>query len=479
MNIKVDTFGEVLNKLIVSKRITPEKICEKMGIKSQTTLIRIINNQSSLKKINSFFEEFIRINPLHLVKYEEDLLREALIVNNLGVDNYIAVRKMLAFVSRMPEGAPCICQKSFGNLPHTVRTLDDVFKLYIGLKSVKVLILNSVFGGVVTAISTLLELSDGTKVDADHYLSTPKEHAQGITSFINLLSLINHPNYNCYQSPFLFAEEAQFVNTFNNMIVAVKEDKQGKKYTDIISFCSETDFWILYNVQSTASFDFYYQTFENIKINHYPLKQSVGEKNDTDAFVGLIEKRLEVENTTDEIHIQSEFNHKWIPPEIMFGITEDMKIRDVVRDLHRKVHWHLNNNTKKYTHILTKKGIINFIEKGKITNFEQYFLPMTQEEIKKTLQNVIDVCNNNRNISLHFLKNDINYNDYIYTLFENKYLIFRESNTYNQKGNYYCQIATDYIMNSFSFFVKNHLIVNYCYSHEESLEFIQNLLDEM
>jgi hypothetical protein len=65
-----------------------------MGIKSQTTVSRVINDKCSYKAAKDFYDQLLLTNFLHLTPVEIDALNRSLEINRIGLDAYLACQSM-------------------------------------------------------------------------------------------------------------------------------------------------------------------------------------------------------------------------------------------------------------------------------------------------------------------------------------------------------------------------------------------------
>ncbi len=482
MNINAKTFGQVLTQLISEKGLSPELICKKMGIKSQTTLSRIMNDKSTVKKVSTFFSDFLQVNPLDLVEFEKDMLREGLIVNKMGLDNYIVAKKMLSFVNQNLAPLPCICKESFGEIDLSVRTLKDFFDTYKKYKKIHLSMLNSIYDGVIDALSYLLSFSDQLDISIEHYISAEKKMSKSISDFILLLSVINNPNYHCYLSPYIRADQFEFINSFNNMTLVLKTDFEDNKYIDILYLNKDNAFTVLSNLNSEETYQFYSNIFNTMTRQHNSIKSDVMYGPGIENYLELSEKWLEYELKYEDIEIKPMFDIKVFPPSIVKKLFNELekpyekrKI-DKFLEIQEKRFENFASRSKHNIMILTKKGIIDFANNGKTLYHGVGRKGFTKDEVRQILETFILTCDSNPNIHFYLLKNEINYNNFMYHLFTNNFLFINDERQYYNEIKYCCLIKTDYIIEGFEFFVKNELLINYVYSTKESIEFLKEVI---
>lgn len=479
MDYTVNTFGEALYQILRKKNVSVDNLCLRLNLKSKTTVSRILKDESSFEKAEEFCKSLIQVNPLNLLEFERKRLLEALEVNRIGKDEYIANKELIYFVTQKNSVSEIVCSGVFGHMPLHIRNISDLFDTYNQYEHIRVGAVNCITDGVAQALARYLSRYDNATVE--QYIPYEQSKAKNARQFVSVLSLLSFKKYNCYQAFFSGSSEFEILNRFNNMLVVMKSLPDNKRFVDIISLKSNNEFSVLYNQTDSFVFDFYTEIFDDMRRQHNPLKNPSQSKGLMETVIDLSTQFLNQERSFEQILIKPQFCFNSIAPDYISKLwVEDNVTAEKLGELLELQKQRFDNYTKrskKHIGIYTKQGILKFLETGQLSDHSPLLRAFTQNEAQAVIKTIIELTENSPMNEIYLLKNEINYNQYQYLLYGKHILYFSNGNTDYRQANFNNIINSSDLVTAFHDFIKNELIPNHCYSFKDSMDFIKSVVN--
>lgn len=474
MHTAVQTFGALLSELIAESGQSAESICRQMGIKSQTTLKRMMRDESSTKRTTAFLGDFTRINPLDLDEEAFERLREALRVKLLGYDDYVINRSMYAFFQAPPLAPPALCQKAFGGTPMTLTTL---FASYADYAQVDVQVMHCLFDSAIDALVQLLKQLEGPVLRVTQYISEETSPAKGIFHFFNLLDIMNHPRYQAF-----WMSRDRGGTQFGNCIFVNKTTQDGERLFDCICFTSNQSFMLLLDVRAIGVCAFYEDLCLFLRKQHEPFKTMVRCFKQMRPFIERTNELLLQERKQEEIEMKADFSLKCLPASLLenplrsfSGGASEAEQKEFL-ERHGKRYQAFCERKCPYLGLFTEEGARRFVERGRMDSWADELCRLRPNEIRMVLKNLIDLPARNPNIRFRLLKTKVRHWDYAYQLFGETELSLTDNKPVDAHHYYICSITTDYIVKGFSNFVRQELLPHHTHSTEKTQDFLRSLL---
>lgn len=127
-------------------------------------------------------------------------------------------------------------------------------------------------------------------------------------------------------------------------------------------------------------------------------------------------------------------------------------------------------------HILTKRGLLDFVKNGVLSDHFCYFRPFTVEEVKATLAFILEQLAKQDFLKILILKNDYALGNIQFSYYENKALWLFDSTSGYNRDYFEGFIDSVPILDVFNDFIKNELIPNHTWPESETIEFLKYLL---
>ena len=484
-----ETFGQALFRLMQDREMTVKKLTNLMNIKSSNTIARLLADKSSPNKIRSFYNDLVRINPLQLVGFEKEQLEEAIEISAEGADLYMANKQMLHFLQERSESPACICKQAFAGSGLFIDTLDDLLQSYLEFKTVSIMLQNCALGGVTRALKLLLEKCDGMDITIEHYVSANEGHTKEVKAFINLLDVMGHPDYSIFFSPYSYNSRNDFYNVYNNLMIVLKSDKDGNRFTDIITFHSENSFTVLHNIPGNNSYEFHMAQFHALRLQHNPVWEIQENSCDLSGILNYNSRLLELDTSRPLISVRTDISMCMVPPEIvldtldLFRIKKNSDENELFRRYQEVInirHQNFIKPVQPQMYLFSKAGIYNFLKEGKSKANVFGFRDLVPEESRRVISSILDVAGHSSATTFHLMKNELRYNNITYLLYGKDTLLidnYPGFQNYDARQSYNsCFVSTSKILNSFSGFLNNELLSRYVYTQEETIAFLKSLL---
>jgi hypothetical protein len=154
---------------------------------------------------------------------------------------------------------------------------------------------------------------------------------------------------------------------------------------------------------------------------------------------------------------------------------QNQQVQELVQIFqHRFTHYFKTNKTK--YHLFTKRGLMDFVNTGLLSDHYKFLRPFNCHERKTILEFLINQTETNSYCRINLLKNDYAIENFKFCYFENKTLYIIESSS--GYGEDYFGVAIDSIpvIDIFDDFIKNELLKYHVYTENETLEYLKYLL---
>ena len=470
------TFGETLAKLMKQKGVTIVRLCKSMHIKSQTTVTRILKDESSYEKTREFFEALKMFKPLGLLEKERNMLEKSLEVNKVGKDMYQARQEMLRFVNETAIVQRFTLQAAFGGGAQRVQTLVDLFAGYSGLASVKVYLLNCVFDGVIHVLAPYLR-DASIDFTVAQFVQDTEDIAASVRRFIALLPVMNYKRYQVYNTS---NGGLDSLNPFNNMMYVLKTTPDGRKLVDVVSFQPDDRFMLLCNQESGDAYAYYAALFDEMQAQSSPIKKELESEALADNLIEVSKRFLSFETAWQQLVIRPSFCFYTIDSDRLGdlcypGALPDDKKKEAM-EIHHERFVNYSQGGRAHTAIYTLRGLQSFMETGKFSDHLAIFRPFTQDEMQAVLRSLIEISEQQPMNAVHILKNEIIYNYAQYLLYGNAILFYCDGKADYEQMNFNYITNSQKIVDIFLDFVREDLIPKHCYSKEESLDILRSFL---
>ena len=479
------TFGETLEKYMKTNKITIDRLRASMGLKSNTSITRIIKDELSYKKIDEFYTKFITINPFRLVEYEKKQFVAALEVSRLGKETYAANSEMMYFLTKKPSPKPFVCARSYGAPGAGPGSVAELFKSYGACDDVRICMINCVYDDVIAGLIDCMKGRGGVRVE--HYIPNEEGVVKDVQNFISILPIINFPNYNCYRARFTHYNESEILNRFNNIIIALRKincaDLRGgagaRTSVDFVSLKNDNEFTCARDCEDPGMYDFFSDLFDNMKLQHNMMKESLNNSNVMESLLGVADTMLSLEQSWDQALIKPNFCFNALSAEALGALFDGWESDAAARhifEVQKQRHEIYCKKNKRHIGVYTAQGIADFLRTGRLSDHASVLRPFTGPESAEVLKKVISICEENPLNQIYLLKGNINYNNFQYSFFGRGLLYFCDQSTDYNGMNYSYITNSDKVVSVFYDFVMNELIPKHCLTAAESLETMKRML---
>jgi transcriptional regulator with XRE-family HTH domain len=478
------TFGEFLRNIMKDKNISVTKLTELTGIKSRNSIQRILKNEVSICAIQAFKERLLKVTSLDLSPYELQQLGQAIEVTKIGKDAFHA-RKILSQLFDSPS-----CRINSENL--TVRNpvhgknilLRELFASYQSFSKIRFLIFNMISLEFTNELIHLMKNSPPGFISVSQILYVGDNPSHNAAAFTVFFSLFNFENYQVYSISDGDVPENQ-LSIIPNSVVVDKETLGTAHFTDLITLDADNRFSFIADLPDHTLYSFHSYHFEKMKIKAKSMKRTPSQSNPIDRVISICDACLPLEKSSAKYIVKHSVSTTMIPFSILndmviemnyFGRSkDDPQIRKMLEIFNERFYTMYHTKASK-VNLVTKRGLLDFVTSGLMSDHFCYLRPFTKKEIKIILEFIIEQLENNSYFKILLLKNDYAIGNIEFTYFEDRLLWVSDTCSGYRNDYYEGVLDSAPILRIFDDFIKNELIQNHTLPEAESIEFLKHLI---
>lgn len=477
------TFGECLDSLLKSKKISVSGLAEATGTKSRNSIRRILKDECSINVMEAFNSKLIESDPLALSEAEREQLAQALEVSKVGMDTYQARKILLQLFDnsgqiRKSENPLALNPATKETIP--LRELFATYKVYAKLNLV---IYDAVSSEFSDELVDMIRNSASTHISVSQLLYLRNSSIHNAETFASIFKLFNYEHYNLYSTPSEPVLDKTAVPS--GFIIIDKETAEGGHATDLIRMDHGGSISFIQDMPGNSLYHFYLHHFDSLKMNSQIIRRTYSKKNPVETVLNISKFSMQLGENTNEYRIQHGLSYLMIPYDILlnmaaetnyFGLGKNNPIFQNLKQVWYERFYNCYNIDTSKVHILTKRGLLDFVKNGVLSDHFCYFRPFTAEEIKGTLEFILKQLTEKDFLKILLLKNDYALGNIQFLYYENKaFWLFDASSGYNE--NYFEGfIDSAPILEILDDFIKNELISNHTWPESETIEFLEHLI---
>lgn len=478
------TFGEFLSNIIKNKNISVTRLAELTDMKSRNSIQRILKDESSIKLIEAFKTKLIESDPLSLSVSELEQMKQSIEVTKVGKDTFEARRILLQVFNGGNHRTEYESPAAFNPIDQKSSSLKELFASYKTFSRISLLIFGSVSVDFTNDLIKLIQTSPPALIYITQILYFGNNRSNNATTFTSVLRLFNYEHYNVYNIVNDSAVDS-FPNFLTNCIVIDKTTSEGDHYTDLIKMDNNRCFSYIMDVQGNSLYSFYLYHFNNIKVNCQNLRRTYKNENPIDTIISLSEICVPLEMNSARYLVKHSFSSSMIPTKTFvsllvdnhyFGMDkDDPKVKELIHVFYERFNAFYHTEKMK-VNLLTKRGLLDFVKTGLMTDQLCYCSPFTRDEVKAILDFILKQLVDNDYFKILLLKDDYSIGNLEFSYYENEVLwIFDSSSGYGE--DYYDGIIVSApILEVYDDFIKNELIRNHTLLESETIDFFKYLI---
>jgi hypothetical protein len=468
------------------KNVTVTDLANQTNTKSRTTINRLLKDETSINVINDFKTSLLTIDPLCLSNTEIQLMNKSIVVNKFGKDVIYARRILLDLFTNYPSTSlPLDITVTNSNIESMDTT--NLFNSYCSYRQVNIMIFDSTMPSLIDELVRFIQKSDFTKVSLTHMLSLNHNKSKNAEILSSIHKLINFNTYQAYLNTALTHQHisCNSDNVLSNFIVVKKTNQDGSVLTDIMKLTEDLKLFAILNAPGNDIYEFYKHYFNDLMKSSKRLRKFTGEENLPDKFLDLTTCLQFLEEGSEQYLIKQNFPLKMIPTDILTNMLSDShhpeisiidpRIETIINIMSERFDNYMNSDNECHN-LFTKKGLIDFVMTGEISDHPHFLRPFNNKEKKQVLNYILKQKSKNNNIKLYLLKDDYSVKNLSYSYIENNVInIFDNISGYSNDLDE-AVITAKPLIDIFDDFIKNELIKNQTVPETETVEFFNSLI---
>lgn len=372
-------FSEYLARLMKSRGLSAGELAALLGLKSKTTIVRILNSNAGEKSILNFRNLLMNSRELALTTEEVQLLDESVSCQTKESSYSFIFSELWALLYRRdtPHGEVRLLTSE----PYA--TLKE-FGCMLREGPAECLLINCSFSSLTGAAREFLETQEHPVSMEQYFFNAdgyPRRLVQIIGRIVPILSLDNYTAYTITQEP----EEG----IFDLNAVAVRTGS-GEEYE--LLFCSERTAIL---TRGEGLFRKWQTFLANFRTAPIKSRKDPGTYN----FISLIERYRKLEERSDLCKFRPDVSINCIPIDILkaafvegcaeMGLTASKETVTALVSLQKKRYDNIHSNRQTSHLVISEKGMRKFAATGRITDHAYAVRPFTPEERIRILNDCI------------------------------------------------------------------------------------------
>lgn len=475
MNIR-----DFITAYLKDRDMTMVEFTEKLGYRSKTSVVRIMNGDISLKSFEAFLNRLRSFGDLS--EAENEKLREASDVQHWQGD-YFPSREMLNLL----QGEICkdglvlldCVNNSMGEIaiPDAPRMFDNTFD---GATDIDIILMNSQYVPIFEKLKSLIE-NQGARVR--HYMMVNDDMARTIHAVNVVFPIMFMANYSGYllnktdQSGHNGLQAADY-------ILANWTNAKGVRCEAFALFDSPNHGRMYYSSRPGTL-----AKLLAIPIEKYmPIRHSNYDNGQMKGYVEFCNERAEIERNCRLFAIKPDPCLECIPTEIVFAAAQEgpfgqneefQQMADVFFSIFAARYKNTFERRKAHHTIMKRSAFWKFVRTGRLSDNFWGLRPFTLKERAAIIRNLIAQEENNPFFHIYFLKDNQYIRDMEFFCFEGKGILMINATTDYDLDQGHAEIMVDHpeFQRLFKEFFLKHLIRYQVISASETRKFLLSQLE--
>lgn len=475
MNIR-----EFISNYIRNRDMTLAELTTKLGYRSKTSVVRIMNGDSSIRSVEVFAEKLRALDTLS--ETENDQLNEAIELLRWQED-YQPSREMLGLLrgNVCEKGdvlLQCIERQSEDiSLQKTPQIFEDTFAEGY---DIDIMLVNSQY---VPIFDKLRKLIVAQNARVSHYLTVDEDASRTIHAMNVVFPIMFMPNYDGYllkQS----RERGHHGIQSSDFMLANWKSKDGIPHESLILF-DTPNHGRVYRSNHPGSLA---QLLQIPVENYTPIKFSCTDSLECDDYVAFSLKCADFEQNRRVFAIKPDVCLECIPVDIILSAAREGALGAVdefTQNEKRLVEIYAKRfrNTferRKASHTIMKRSAMwKFARTGRLTDHFWGLRPFTLQERAAIIRHLMEQEENNPFFNIYFLKDNTFIRDMEMFCFDGKGLLIVNAETDYNLSEGHAEIMVDHpeFQRLYKEFYLKHLIKEHVISQADTLEFLRSLIE--
>lgn len=372
-------FAEYLARLMKSRGLSTGELAELLGLKSKTTIVRILNSNAGEKSILNFRNLLMNSRPLALTTEELQMLDDSVSCQTKESSYSFIFSELWALLYRLqtPRGEVRLLSTE----PY--ETLSE-FSRKLRLSSAEFLLINCSFPTLTDAAAEFMKTQEHPTSMQQYFFNAdgyPRRLVRIIGRIVPILGLDNYMAYTITQDP--------SEGIFDLNAVAVRCGT-GEEYE--LLFCSERTAILTRGEGLYRKWQSFLENFRTVPIKS---RKDPGTYN----FIGFMDRYRKLEEKSDLYKFRPDISINCIPIEIIkaafvegceaLGVTAARETVSALVSLQKKRYNNIHSSRQTTHLVISEKAMRKFAATGRMTDHAYLVRPFTPEERIRILNDCI------------------------------------------------------------------------------------------
>lgn len=483
------SFGECLRRVMQQRRCSIAMLQQKMGIKSATSISRLLRDECSYEVSAKFFQQLKIANLLMLNADEIELLKQALEVKRLGASTYMAYQTMERMFTESDDGKQII-QVFEGAGIDSVSTQEWIDKL-AQCTHIRAYAFNFCFPPLFRAFAVLLKHFSKDSFILTHYFDITPDPPRLVDPLVCLISVLCFDGYEGFYRAHGSGSMDGIPTLLSNKIQIWATKPDGSKVIYTLKMTGEKKL-LACKCPDDGSMAYMLETelqSEDFK-GYIPVRHNALRNNSHSDLISLYQRLLFMEKDRTQRILWQTLCVNFLPTRTlkdmalsaaMYNTSESLKFIEALTPLHTERHDNIYSKRKNMYVVLNREAMRRFAHDGYLQEHPAGLPPVPLRERAEILKTLI--ANGKDNVYFHVYMGSGNFPpDHLsYMSFAGLGLYVYDANTnFNLEHPFYeTIISIDEMAKLFDSFFDDVILTKYADNEDDSIKFLVSLLDDL
>lgn len=489
------TYGECLRDIMHAHHISINDLTRKIGFRSTTSLMRILKDETSAEAVRKFHDRFRLLSSWLITPADIERLSAALRYTQLGPEGFRlhrAMERLFFKPAYTPEQYPVLSLFSPALKDFTLQasapfsSLDQLIQFYARAGRVDVIIINAQSQNLCSALARLVRFSPHSR-SIRHYFQVSTQAADIGSMIASTLPLLTESAYEGYYCTSEDPNASDFLSQ-HNLILVRCEQQPGEIRTHLFVPIAENHLSVC-AFPGSDLYDFYLSLTDHLREVMHPIKAPTAANTAPSSLLELTERHLLEETSRPLFSLQPDPPPVCTPTEILrsavsdgegIGVDMDHPLIDHFISVHQARRQNFRTKKEPTYFVFSTQGLRSFASTGRRTHHFPGMRAFTAAERITILRELITQCNQNSAYHVNLLQPHVLTPEYALIGFGDLGVLIAPSRaSYSTSTHKEALISLPSFVQAYETYFVKTLIPDFCLSQEESLAFIQSLIDEL
>lgn len=475
----MDSFGAALNRLLHDSDISASELAKRLGMRSKTTLQRILQDRSGYASVQKFWNQLLASRVLPITDADCAHMESLLQVLRVGPEHHRAHQALRALLREQPsDGAPIAVTGISG-----VTTFDDLTARYAASQQLELTIVGMCDPRIFEALQRMCAaMSADRQPKLRHYIFHISDATETILNIRAMLPVLFQRNYEAYMAQPSQALPRRYFP--GEMLLCRMTDPDGTSRYHQLAFAAPDTMHALTH-SDAAVHEYWQQLIHACAGSLLPITADFDGARSAADYLSYIEQIRRLELNSNIYMLKPDIPLCLIPSDILYAAVADGPLgdhADVLRQLyasHDMRHRHLFDRRKVMHCIFSRQAMLNFAQTGRMSDHFFAARCFTPPERAAILRHCLEQNQNNPYFNIHFSRSDELIQSAEITCYEGKGTILLNAHTaYRLDGDHTEALITHPGFNQqLRAYYTGELLRNHVLPGAETHAFLRQLID--